>query len=263
MPCKGCPLSRSRCGVRSEWAMPRPAVIQLTSPGGDVLVGTERVAMADAAGPEEGHRRQADVRMRTHVDADARFEHASAPCGRRTRTGRRCAPAIDGTARRTWKPPRSCTRGAMIVVMRRLLVTGRCTASHPQWPRAKSAPQRSVPQHFRSTAVVLTVCQAGCEHHRAQWRLTPQLRHRPGDAMPRRPGSRHRHSSFSCASGLAPRASETKVRRRPPKVLAAIATAGMQAEGFGLAGIAPSIRIRLRHRPPRCIVSRAGNANRW
>ena len=33
MPCSGCSCSRSVGGVRSEWAMPRPAVIQLTSPG--------------------------------------------------------------------------------------------------------------------------------------------------------------------------------------------------------------------------------------
>jgi hypothetical protein len=33
IPCTVWPLSRSASGVRSEWTIPRPAVIQLTSPG--------------------------------------------------------------------------------------------------------------------------------------------------------------------------------------------------------------------------------------
>lgn len=33
IPCTVWPRSRSASGVRSEWTIPRPAVIQLTSPG--------------------------------------------------------------------------------------------------------------------------------------------------------------------------------------------------------------------------------------
>lgn len=33
MPCTVCPRARASSGVRSEWTIPRPAVIQLTSPG--------------------------------------------------------------------------------------------------------------------------------------------------------------------------------------------------------------------------------------
>jgi hypothetical protein len=41
----------------------------------DVLHAAERVAVGHASGPQEGHRRQADMRMRANVDAATCFEH--------------------------------------------------------------------------------------------------------------------------------------------------------------------------------------------
>ncbi|MNM65598.1 hypothetical protein D3C81_770500 [compost metagenome] len=42
--------------------------------GEDHLFRAERIAVADLPGPQEGHRRQADMRMRPHVDALAGVE---------------------------------------------------------------------------------------------------------------------------------------------------------------------------------------------
>jgi len=60
--------------VRSEWTMPRPAVIQLTSPG--TIFCSE--PMHDRAFEQKRHRGEADMRMRTHVEADAGFERRRA-----------------------------------------------------------------------------------------------------------------------------------------------------------------------------------------
>lgn len=46
--------------------------------GANHLIGAERVAVADLAGPQEGDRGQADMRMRAHVDAVIRFQHGRA-----------------------------------------------------------------------------------------------------------------------------------------------------------------------------------------
>jgi hypothetical protein len=44
-------------------------------PRHDHLFRTERVLVIDRTRPEEGHRRQADMRMRPHVDTAPRFEY--------------------------------------------------------------------------------------------------------------------------------------------------------------------------------------------
>src|SRR5688572_32257386 len=44
----------------------------------DVLHAAQRVAVRDRARPEEGHRGQPDMRMRTHVDASAGLEQRRA-----------------------------------------------------------------------------------------------------------------------------------------------------------------------------------------
>ena len=51
--------------------MPRPATIQLMSPGRIVCERAERVAVIDRAGEQVRHRREADVRVRAHVHAGA------------------------------------------------------------------------------------------------------------------------------------------------------------------------------------------------
>ena len=70
MPCIGPPWAR-RSSKRSEWVMPRPAVIQLTSPGRITSVGAHAVAMGHGAFEQVGDRREADVRMRPDVDLPA------------------------------------------------------------------------------------------------------------------------------------------------------------------------------------------------
>ena len=64
--------ARSAGGVRSECTMPRPAVIQLMSPGADRLQRAQAVAVVDLALVEVGHRREVDVRVRPHVEAAPR-----------------------------------------------------------------------------------------------------------------------------------------------------------------------------------------------
>ena len=100
--------------VRSEWAMPRPAVIQLTSPG-RIGCSVPRLSRCDDLALEQvGHGGEPDVRVRAHVDAlpeqelgrphlveeDERPDHL---------------PRADGSARRTSKPPRSRARGTITV----------------------------------------------------------------------------------------------------------------------------------------------------
>jgi hypothetical protein len=62
---------RNWASVRSECTMPRPAVIQLTSPGADGLHEPETVAVHQFTDEEVGDGREADVRVRTHIDAGA------------------------------------------------------------------------------------------------------------------------------------------------------------------------------------------------
>ena len=47
--------------------MPRPALIQFTSPGRMLLVRPEAVLVHDLSGEEVGHRGEVDVRVRAHV----------------------------------------------------------------------------------------------------------------------------------------------------------------------------------------------------
>ena len=54
--------------------MPRPAVIQLTSPGRIGTRGAEAVAVHDLAVEQEGDGGEPDMRMRPHVDALAAAE---------------------------------------------------------------------------------------------------------------------------------------------------------------------------------------------
>ena len=65
-----------RSSKRSEWVMPRPAVIQLTSPGRIACSGAHAVAVGHLAFEQVGDGRKADVRVRAHVDAarEARLE---------------------------------------------------------------------------------------------------------------------------------------------------------------------------------------------
>ena len=68
MPCINPPLDRRDGSVRSECTMPEPAVIQLTSPGQDLLADTQTVTVMDFAIEQIGDRRQADMRMRPDID---------------------------------------------------------------------------------------------------------------------------------------------------------------------------------------------------
>ena len=55
--------------VRSEWAMPRPAVIQFTSPGLISCTEPKRVAVHLRAFEQIGDGGQPDMGMRPHIDA--------------------------------------------------------------------------------------------------------------------------------------------------------------------------------------------------
>ena len=92
--------------------MPRPAVIQLTSPGRIACSDAEAVAMDDLALEQVGHRREADVRVRPHVHARARRQldrpHVVEEDERPDQ------PLLArGSARRTEKPPRSRARASI------------------------------------------------------------------------------------------------------------------------------------------------------
>ena len=67
MPCIAPPVWRS-LSKRSEWVMPRPAVIQFISPGVMSISRADAVAMGDLALEQVGDGRKPDVRVRAHVD---------------------------------------------------------------------------------------------------------------------------------------------------------------------------------------------------
>ena len=71
-PASGEATGRASSGVRSEWATPEPGRHPVHAAGLDALHGAGRVAMDHRAVEQVGHRGQADVRVRRHVDADAR-----------------------------------------------------------------------------------------------------------------------------------------------------------------------------------------------
>ena len=61
------PLRRASSGVRSEWAMPRPAVIRFIAPGMISMRIALAVAMHDLAVEQIGHGGEPDMGMRPHV----------------------------------------------------------------------------------------------------------------------------------------------------------------------------------------------------
>ena len=69
---------RASSPLRSEWTMPPPAVIQLTSPGAILQMAAEAVAMHDRAFEQIRHGREPDMRMRAHVEPSARRERRRA-----------------------------------------------------------------------------------------------------------------------------------------------------------------------------------------
>ena len=74
MPNSCAPAVRASAAVRSEWAMPRPAVIQLTAPG-RIACSVPRLSRWMISPSDQiGHRGEPDVRMRAHVDALAEQE---------------------------------------------------------------------------------------------------------------------------------------------------------------------------------------------
>ena len=111
MPCTRRPAARA-CSKRSEWVMPRPAVIQLTSPGG-WPARRRAVAVHDLAGEQIGDRGEPDVRVRAHVHRRNARRESHRPDVIEEDERPDHVPARKGRTRPTSKPPRSRRRWSM------------------------------------------------------------------------------------------------------------------------------------------------------
>ena len=83
MPKRDDGFFRVSAPVRSEWVMPSPAIIQLTSPGWISWSEPETVAVLELAAEEVGDRGEPDMGMRAHVDTLPGQELDRAPSRRR------------------------------------------------------------------------------------------------------------------------------------------------------------------------------------
>ena len=113
--CRACgPPCAAGASKRSEWVMPRPAVIQFTSPGRIACSEPTLSRWRDLALEQIGDGGEADVRMRPHVDAarDAGREvHRPHVVEEHERADH--APLRAGSTRPTSNPPRSRRRWSM------------------------------------------------------------------------------------------------------------------------------------------------------
>jgi Tfp pilus assembly protein PilF len=112
MPNMAPPAARASPGVRSEWAMPRPAVIRFIFARHDLERVALAVAVHDPAVEQIGDGGEADVRVRAHVDALARHELHRAHLVEEDEGADHLALAVRQGAAHL-EPPRSRARGTI------------------------------------------------------------------------------------------------------------------------------------------------------
>src|SRR5271155_2992495 len=111
-PCNGSPPSRRSAAVRSEWTMPRPAVIQFTAPG-RIGIAVPRLSRWTIS-PSNKYVTVARPICgcgRTSMPSPAL--NTAGPKWSKKMNGPTMRERADGSARCTWKPPRSTVRGTI------------------------------------------------------------------------------------------------------------------------------------------------------